>query len=306
MTADAAGQPRPRRWHRRAKADAGAQGDQGANEQQRARQPLSRPHRRGPPGIARGGFAHGCQLACRRTDGGDGIIVGGDRVVVRVDLHHACRWHRRREPCRLRGGQDEPEPRHDLAPGAQHQCRHGDRVAFSPDGKLLAIACADGTIRLWNPVAGQPAAAPIQVTTPLNGVHGVAFSPDGTTTPSANRSRRSAPKPRKCCITKKVSGRPGCGAAKEPPRGAGCAPVRPGSARSADERVWMMACCKLLANRAFKLAAPASSGGGTRRAQTAGATERPVRVRRVGHPVDRDRRADRRLFARSVLIRPSH
>ena len=27
-------------------------------------------------------------------------------------------------------------------------------VAFSPNGKLLASACGDGTVRLWNPVTG--------------------------------------------------------------------------------------------------------------------------------------------------------
>jgi WD40 repeat protein len=30
-------------------------------------------------------------------------------------------------------------------------------VAFSPDGKLLASAYSNGTIRLWNPATGQPA-----------------------------------------------------------------------------------------------------------------------------------------------------
>jgi uncharacterized glyoxalase superfamily protein PhnB len=45
--------------------------------------------------------------------------------VIRVDLHHEGRGHRRREPFRLSGGQDEREPVQDLPPGAQHQGRHG-------------------------------------------------------------------------------------------------------------------------------------------------------------------------------------
>ncbi len=34
-------------------------------------------------------------------------------------------------------------------------------VAFSPDGKLLATAEGDGTVRLWNPATGQPVGSPL-------------------------------------------------------------------------------------------------------------------------------------------------
>jgi uncharacterized protein with WD repeat len=56
-------------------------------------------------------------------------------------------------------------------------------VVFSSNGKLLASAYADGTVRLWNPVTGQPVGSPLQAGSAVNAV---AFSPDGKLLASAD------------------------------------------------------------------------------------------------------------------------
>ena len=49
-------------------------------------------------------------------------------------------------------------------------------VAYSPDGKTVATASADGTARLWDTATGKPVGPPLQH---VREVRAVAYSPDG-------------------------------------------------------------------------------------------------------------------------------
>jgi WD40 repeat protein len=54
-------------------------------------------------------------------------------------------------------------------------------VAFAPGGKTLAAACRDGTVRLWDLTASDPAAPPYILKGHRGAISRFAFAPDGRT-----------------------------------------------------------------------------------------------------------------------------
>jgi hypothetical protein len=73
-----------------------------------------------------------------------------------------------------------------LGAARDHPIGGAESVAFSPDGRVLAIGSGDGSVRLTELETGDPVRDPLLAHT--SGVMSLAFSPDGALLASANRN----------------------------------------------------------------------------------------------------------------------
>ena len=91
---------------------------------------------------------------------------------------HAAGQRRRRRHGAAVGPGHRP-PRRRAAPGRPRPSRRRGRGGVQPRRHAAGQRRRHGTVRLWDPATGRPVGEPLQVTSTLNGVSAVAFSPDG-------------------------------------------------------------------------------------------------------------------------------
>jgi RNA polymerase sigma factor (sigma-70 family) len=129
----------------------------------------------------------GKQLQCLRGHTGDVVAVSlspNGRVVASAQYETG----RRGEGVGLEVLESCPVRLWDAATGKQVRllesgARGVSAVAFAPDGKTLAVGCADQSVSVWELASGQVRAV---LRDPESGVGSVAFSPDGKLLAASN------------------------------------------------------------------------------------------------------------------------
>jgi WD40 repeat protein len=123
---------------------------------------------------------------CARGDGGEGMLWLADSLqqtpAGAVELEHAARlnlaaWRTRLHESRQVVGH----------PGAV------SAVALSPDGRTLLTGCRDGTARLWDAGTGRPIAPPLEHHRPGSSVTAAAVWASGLPQPGANPAALALP-----------------------------------------------------------------------------------------------------------------